>query len=96
MSVLRKSARGRDCQVRIPGMCNFDPTTVVLAHLNGGGMGTKKHDLFGAFCCSSCHDAIDGRTRTDYSHDEMELMHRQGGERTLAIWLAEGLINVNA
>lgn len=95
MSILRKSAKGRDCQVRIPGICNFNPGTVVLAHLNGGGMGYKQNDLFGAFCCSSCHDAIDGRVRArEYSMDDLERMHLEGMTRTQGIWLEEGLIAV--
>jgi hypothetical protein len=94
MSKLRKSARSRDCQVRLPGICNFNPETTILAHLGGGGMGRKKHDIHGAFCCSSCHSAIDGATKTGYTKDELELSHRQGVERTQDIWLEEGLIKV--
>jgi len=37
-----ESARGQECQVRIPGICSHDPETVVFAHLNGGGMGMKR------------------------------------------------------
>lgn len=56
-------------------------------------MGTKKSDLFGAFCCSACHDVIDGRVKArEYTMDEIELMHREGVERTQSIWLNEGLI----
>ena len=62
MSKLRDSARGQECQVRLPGICNFDRATTVLAHLNGGGMAMKQSDLFGAYSCSSCHDIVDGRT----------------------------------
>ncbi len=43
MSKLRKSVRGWDCTVRINGVCNFNPDTTVLAHLNGAGMGMKKN-----------------------------------------------------
>ena len=39
MSKLRKLARDRECQVRIPGICNHNPETTVLAHLGGAGMG---------------------------------------------------------
>lgn len=93
MGKLRKSARGRECQVRLPGVCNFNPETVVLAHLAGGGMGMKKPDLQGAFCCSSCHDVLDGRVRNNrFTMDELELMHREGIERTQAIWVEEGLV----
>lgn len=89
---LRDSARGQPCLVRIPGICNHDPATTVLAHLNGGGMGTKKSDLFGAFCCSDCHDVIDGRVKVDYLRPFIELMHHEGVERTQQHWLDVGLI----
>ena len=58
---LRKLAKGKPCQVRLPGICNNNPETTVLAHLNGGGMGMKQPDLLGAWCCSDCHDVVDGR-----------------------------------
>lgn len=29
---LRKSARGQDCTLQIPVVCNRDPATTVLAH----------------------------------------------------------------
>lgn len=92
---LRDSARGQPCLVRLPGICNHDPATTVLAHLNGGGMGTKKSDLQGAFCCSDCHDVIDGRVSkrgTGFSNEEIELMHRQAVERTQQHWLDVGLV----
>ena len=28
----RKEAKGRECMVRLPGICNFNPETTVLAH----------------------------------------------------------------
>ncbi|MCK4621282.1 MAG: DUF1364 domain-containing protein [Desulfuromonadales bacterium] len=94
MSKLRKSARGRDCTVRIVGICNFNPETTVLAHLGGGGMGRKKHDIHGAFCCSSCHSAIDGAIKTGFTKEYLELAHHQGVERTQDMWLEDGLITV--
>ena len=30
---IRNSARGQDCALRIPGVCNFNPETTVLAHV---------------------------------------------------------------
>jgi hypothetical protein len=59
MSKLRKSAKGRDCQVRYEGVCNFNPETTVLCHVNGAGMGIKKKDLHGAWACSACHSKAD-------------------------------------
>lgn len=38
---------------------------------------------------------IDGRKRTtDYTRDELRLMHAEGVIRTLAIWKKEGLLKV--
>ncbi len=91
---LRDSARGQPCLVRIPGVCNHDPATTILAHINGGGMGTKTSDLFGAFCCSSCHDVIDGRVKFACDKDMIELWHRQGVQRTNQYWLDVGLVTL--
>jgi len=89
MNKLRKSAKGRECQIRIPGICNHNNETVVLCHLGGAGMGLKNDDLFGAFGCSSCHDAVDGRLRTNYDY---KLYFYDGMIRTQKIWLKEGLV----
>lgn len=57
-------AKGQMCTVRIPGVCNRDRDTVISAHIRDGstGMGVKASDLSTVSCCSSCHDAIDGRS----------------------------------
>lgn len=91
---LRKAARGRECQVRIAGVCNFNPETTVLAHYRLAGTcgtGCKPDDEQGAFCCSRCHDAIDGRIKTEYTRDELRLMHAEGVLRTQKIWRDEGI-----
>jgi len=90
---LRESARGRDCQVRLPG-CNHNPKTTALAHLNGGGMGTKHSDIHGAFACSNCHEILDTNANTDFDREFIELAHHQGVMRTQKIWLDEGLLSL--
>jgi hypothetical protein len=89
-----RSARGQDCQVRLEGICNFNPETTVLAHLNGGGAGMKHLDIHGAFCCSSCHDAVDRRTHKDMEPDFLKLALHEGVVRTQAINFRAGLIKV--
>lgn len=92
---LRKEAKGRGCMVRIPGVCNHNSETVVLAHvrLTGvSGMGMKAPDILGAWACSSCHDAVDRRNHTDLERDYVRLMHLEGMARTLAQLEKEGLI----
>ena len=94
---LRKLAQGRDCQVRIQGVCNFDPETTVLAHyrLHGlSGIGMKSPDLFGAWACSDCHDAIDGRRRTVFSPSEIAQAHLEGVMRTQYALILEGVVKV--
>lgn len=62
MANLRKLAKGQECQVRIPGVCNFNSETTVLAHIRMPGItgtGMKAPDLLGAWCCSACHQATE-------------------------------------
>lgn len=93
---LRKEAKGRGCMVRLPGICNFNSETVVLAHIRlagVSGMGMKSPDLVGAWACSACHDELDGRThKSGLSRDELRLAHFQGMARTIAQLEKEGLV----
>ena len=77
-----------DCQVRLPGICNFNPETTVLAHYRLAGTcgtGMKPPDLLGAWACSSCHDAVDSRDRgRDLSESQVvHLAHAEGCLRTI-------------
>lgn len=82
-----------DCMVRIPGICNYNPETTVLAHLNGAGWALKNEDIFGAFCCSSCHDEYDRRTMK-HPKDLVDLAFLQGMVRTQRWWLQNGYIKI--
>lgn len=84
---LRAEARGRGCMVRLPGVCNHNSETVVLAHvrlIGVSGMGMKADDLLGAWACSACHGVIDRRARTDMDLKEVRLAHLEGMVRTIA------------
>ena len=99
MSKVTKSARGRDCQIRLPSVCNFNPETTVLCHANGlsagKGIGLKSHDLFSAYGCSSCHDVYDRRKKHPYlSYAEVEVCFMEGHWRTLQILIDEGVIKL--
>ncbi len=92
---LRKAARGLECQIRIPGICNGNPETSVLAHYRLAGYcgtGLKPDDLLAAVGCSCCHDAVDGRRKTEYSYDALRQFHAEGVLRTLMIWKREGVL----
>jgi hypothetical protein len=73
-------------------VCNFNPETTVPCHRNGGGMAMKHHDIFIAWGCSDCHDAVDHRTKTQFSRDEITIMHYEGIFRTIEILIKEGKI----
>ena len=90
---IRESAKGQECQVRIPGVCNFNPETTVLAHVGkGGGMGQKCDDIHATYACSSCHDAIDGRSNLSMS--VARLYSYEGMVRTQKLLLEQELIKV--
>ena len=95
MSKIRKSAKGEECQVRLAGICNFNPETTVFAHKGGAGMGMKSNDIHGAYCCSACHDVIDGRSNPQISSPEYRrLAFYEGMVRTQLILIDKGLLVV--
>jgi hypothetical protein len=92
---LRSYARGKPCQVRLPGICTHDTETTVLAHprLAGiTGVGMKAPDELGAWCCGACHDAIDRRAHTDLDRDYVTQAHYEGILRTQAALLREEVL----
>ena len=98
MSKITESARGEQCQVRIVGVCNHNPETVVLAHCNasaaGKGIGLKSLDLAGAFACFECHSVYDRRAPTPrgMTRQDVESAFADGHYRSLVILREKGLI----
>lgn len=87
MTNLRKLAKGQVCDIRLPGICNGNTETTVLAHVRMVGLsgtGIKAPDLFGAHACSDCHDAVDGRRDFGLSVFERRLALLEGVIRTQA------------
>jgi len=85
---LRKFAKGKECQVRIYGVCNYTEETTIWAHYALGGvsgMGMKPPDLCGSLCCSACHDVIDGRVKSDLSRVQIESHMLHGMVRSMKI-----------
>ena len=83
---LREFARGKPCQLRIPGVCSFDPATTVLAHIRRGGIGgtgMKPPDICGVHACNRCHDVIDGRV--PHPKADLDTYILEGLVRTLAV-----------
>jgi len=96
MSKITKSAAGEECMVRIIGYCNGNPETTILAHVNGvrfkHGTGIKVNDVLAAYCCSSCHDVLDGRVMSNYTRDELKLYHYEGVLETQLKLIEKGLL----
>lgn len=92
---LRKLAQGRECMIRLPGICNHNRETVVLAHVRlagVSGMSIKSDDVLGAYACSACHDAVDRRSHLDLQRDHVRLAHLEGVIRTIAVLRREGVL----
>ena len=89
---LRKEARNRPCQIRLPG-CDGGGETTVLAHFReNAGIGMKPDDLaYGAWACWSCHEAVDRRRKLPgYTQTDLELAHAKGVMRTVNQLRKEG------
>lgn len=91
------SAKGEDCQIRLPECCN-DAETTVFAHLSsksliGGGTGTKGKPI-GSYACFSCHGIIDGRIATDLEKDWVWQKEIEGCIRTTCILMDKGILKV--
>lgn len=56
-------ARGQQCQMAVPGVCNHNPETVVAAHSNSsrhGKSGARKaDDQYVVYACHACHSWYD-------------------------------------
>lgn len=85
-----KLARGKDCMIRLPAVCNRNSETTVLAHLRLSGlsgMGMKVHSFLGAYACSACHSFVDA-----HHDDKTKVAFYQGIFRTQAQLLKQGHI----
>jgi hypothetical protein len=91
-SMIRLAAEGQECQVRLPGICNGNSASTVLAHMNGAGMAQKAPDFQGSHCCDDCHDVIDGRVQSLANKDTLKLFLLEGIMRTQYINYCDGLI----
>jgi len=82
--------------VRVPDICTCGGEDTVLAHYRMAGlsgMGQKPDDIFGAWACHACHDAIDGRglrvnrsifgfSAPSFTREELRQLHAEGVFRT--------------
>jgi len=94
-SKIRLSAKDEQCLVRVPGVCNGNSATVVLAHLNGAGVGMKSPDWQAAYACSACHEFLDGGyADSGIWREQRDLLHLQGVIRTQERLIDKGFIKI--
>ena len=77
------AAKGQECTMRLPGVCNGNTETTVFAHEGGAGMGMKADDFNGCDCCSACHDVLDGRVKSGWSSATIRNAFEQGRLETI-------------
>lgn len=85
----RKSARGQNCTLMLPG-CRNDTATTVLCHLRmfgWAGAAQKPHDFLAVYACGHCHDLLD-RRGTKAAVDPWEILRALG--QTLITHYEEG------
>lgn len=96
-SKILESARGKDCQLRLPGVCSHNPETVIAAHIRIAGTcgtGIKPSNLLTVRGCDLCHAVIDGRERAPHiTPEQLTLYIHEAHCRTLVEYEKEGLIS---
>jgi len=85
---IRKAAKGKDCTLRLVGICNFNSETTILAHIGfDSGWATKCSDNIAVFACSNCHAEIDNQGRRAHAADKLRAL-----EETQQILIDKGLL----
>lgn len=93
---IRDSARGEQCCIRLPGVCNYDPEKTVFAHVAsvrlGHGMGIKT--TIGCYACSDCHDVVDRRVKlpSNLSETDVKIAFYEGILETIDRLFKKGLL----
>lgn len=81
--------------IRVPTVCNGNPTTTVLCHvrlIGISGAGLKAPDALATFGCSDCHAVCDGQRKSDFGPGERRLMLLEGMARTQSWLIAHGYL----
>lgn len=93
---LRDSCRGKPCALMLADQCSSDDTTVPNhIQLKGhGGTGTKPSDIFLVDGCSACHDILDGRVKSNYTAEFLELTGYRAMYKKQQYFLDTGLVKI--
>lgn len=94
---LRDAARGRPCQLRLPG-CRCDGSMAIWSHCRhhyaGKGGAIKAHDLLGALACTHCDAIYDGQAPrpAGLSLEAVELAWWRAHAESIVIYAREGVL----
>lgn len=93
---LTKSAKGKDCTLRLFPYCNGNSETTVPCHIpSGSGWGQKSPDWFIVYGCSDCHRLLDSAQFADeYPPEEILKAVRRALFETWRSMIDEGLIKI--
>ena len=92
---IRDAAKDQKCSIAILGVCNYDSSTSVMAHINSPIKGYKSSDLGGCLIsCSACHDAIDRRVINEEFEKERDWYILRGVQITLDRLYDLGIVSV--
>ena len=89
---LREAARNRQCMVRIPGVCNHNPETTVLAHRPSGKLAVKADDADACWACYDCHKWLDEEWVRHVTKSERDTVFERAVWDTQLILHKEGLM----
>lgn len=97
---LTNAARGQECTLQIPGVCQGGTETTVACHspLLEDRQGSKSPDFAIAFGCMACHDVIDRRSpdvvgvRHLITEEDLRYFFHRGMVLTLANLFERGII----
>ena len=97
MKLLRESANGRACLLRLPG-CICDGSMAIWSHCRhhyaGKGGSIKSHDLLGALACTHCDGIYDGNQPrpAGLSLEAVELAWWRAHAESIVIYAREGIL----
>jgi hypothetical protein len=88
---ITQRARGKECQIRLPGICTFYPEQTVPCHFRMHGLsgaGYIADAIFVAHGCMACHQWVD-----THKDAETQLAFAQAVFRTQLTLIEEGVIH---
>lgn len=95
-SKITRAANGRQCMIRVPGFCVWQPT--VACHWRDAAMsgkGEKCPDLLSAWGCPACHAIVDSYGASiGMDRNEARRLHAEGIMRTQYRLIKDGVIRV--